>query len=97
MCDASNHTIGAVLGQRVRRDPHVIYYVSRMLDSTQSNYTTTDKELFAIVFALEKFRSILLGTNVIVYSDNETLKYLLSKKDANQGSQSGYSYYKNLT
>ncbi|KAL0463207.1 UNVERIFIED_CONTAM: hypothetical protein Slati_0208300 [Sesamum latifolium] len=81
MCDASNHAVGAVLGHRVGRDPHVIYYVSRMLDSTQSNYTTTKKELLAIVFALEKFRPYLL-TKVIVYFDHAALKYLLSKKDA---------------
>ncbi|KAL0374002.1 UNVERIFIED_CONTAM: Retrovirus-related Pol polyprotein from transposon opus, partial [Sesamum radiatum] len=56
--------------------------VSRMLDSAQSNYTTTKKELLAIVFALEKFRPYLLGTKVIVYSDHAALKYLLSKKDA---------------
>ncbi|KAL0408192.1 UNVERIFIED_CONTAM: Retrovirus-related Pol polyprotein from transposon.6 [Sesamum radiatum] len=82
MCDASNHAIGAVLGQRVGKDPHAIYYVSRMLDGAQSNYTTTEKELLAIVFALEKFRPYLLGTKVIVYSDHAALKYLLSKKDA---------------
>ncbi|KAL0286071.1 UNVERIFIED_CONTAM: Retrovirus-related Pol polyprotein from transposon.6, partial [Sesamum radiatum] len=82
MCDASNHAVGAILGQRVVRDPHAIYYVSRMLDSAQSNYTTTEKELLAIVFALEKFRPYLLGTKVIVYSDHAALKYLLSKKDA---------------
>ncbi|KAL2228950.1 UNVERIFIED_CONTAM: Retrovirus-related Pol polyprotein from transposon 17.6 [Sesamum indicum] len=82
MCDASNHAIGAVLGQRVGKDPHVIYYASRMLDNTQSNYTTTEKELLAVVFALEKFRSYLLGTKVIVYSDHAALRYLLSKKDA---------------
>ncbi|KAL0294766.1 UNVERIFIED_CONTAM: hypothetical protein Scaly_3116200 [Sesamum calycinum] len=43
MCDASNHAIGAVLGQRIGKDSHVIYYASRMLDNTQSNYTTTEK------------------------------------------------------
>ncbi|KAL0413442.1 UNVERIFIED_CONTAM: Retrovirus-related Pol polyprotein from transposon.6 [Sesamum radiatum] len=53
-----------------------------MLDGAQSNYTTTEKELLAIVFALEKFRPYLLGTKVIVYSDHAALKYLLSKKDA---------------
>ncbi|KAL2226255.1 UNVERIFIED_CONTAM: Retrovirus-related Pol polyprotein from transposon, partial [Sesamum indicum] len=84
MCDASNHAIGAVLGQRVGKDPHVIYYASRMLDNTQSNYTTTEKELLAVVFALEKFRSYLLGTKVIVYSDHAALRYLLSKKDQSQ-------------
>ncbi|KAL2228571.1 UNVERIFIED_CONTAM: Retrovirus-related Pol polyprotein from transposon 17.6 [Sesamum indicum] len=82
MCDASNHAIGAVLGQRVGKDPHVIYYASRMLDNTQSNYTTTEKELLAVVFALEKFCSYLLGTKVIVYSDHAAFRYLLSKKDA---------------
>ncbi|KAL0287291.1 UNVERIFIED_CONTAM: Retrovirus-related Pol polyprotein from transposon.6 [Sesamum calycinum] len=43
MCDASNHAIGAVLGQMIGKDSHVIYYASRMLDNTQSNYTTTEK------------------------------------------------------
>ncbi|KAL0319773.1 UNVERIFIED_CONTAM: hypothetical protein Sradi_5238800 [Sesamum radiatum] len=81
MCDESNHVIGVVLGQRVGKDPHVIYYVSRMLDGAQSNYTTK-KELLAIIFALEKFRPYLLGTKVIVCSDHAALKYLLSKKDA---------------
>ncbi|KAK4394161.1 Retrovirus-related Pol polyprotein from transposon.6, partial [Sesamum angolense] len=81
MCDASNHAIGAVLGQRIGKEPHVIYYASRMLDNTQSNYTTTEKELLAVVFALEKFCHYLLGTKV-VFSDHAALKYLLSKKEA---------------
>ncbi|KAK4411844.1 Retrovirus-related Pol polyprotein from transposon.6 [Sesamum angolense] len=82
ICDASNHAIGAVLGQRIGKEPHVIYYASRMLDNTQSNYTTTEKELLAVVFALEKFRHYLLGTKVVVFSDHAALKYLLSKKEA---------------
>ncbi|KAL0433097.1 UNVERIFIED_CONTAM: Retrovirus-related Pol polyprotein from transposon.6 [Sesamum latifolium] len=82
MCDASNHAIGVVLGQKIEKDPHVIYYASRMLDNTQSNYTTTEKELLAVVFALEKFCHYLLGTEVVVYSDHAVLKYLLLKKEA---------------
>ncbi|PIN21706.1 DNA-directed DNA polymerase [Handroanthus impetiginosus] len=82
MCDASNYAVGAVLGQRIGKTPHVIYYASRTLDNAQSNYLTTEKELLAIIFALEKFRSYLLGTKVIVYSDHAALKYLLSKKKA---------------
>ncbi|PIN01369.1 DNA-directed DNA polymerase [Handroanthus impetiginosus] len=82
MCDASNYAVGAVLGQRIGKTPHVIYYASRTLDNAQSNYSTTEKELLAIIFALEKFRSYLLGTKVIVYSDHAALKYLLSKKEA---------------
>ena len=66
MCDASDYVVGAVLGQRIGKNLHVIAYASRMLDGAQCNYHTTEKELFAVVFALEKFRSYLLGTKVIV-------------------------------
>ena len=82
MCDASDFAIGAVLGQRVNKCPVVIYYASRTLNEAQMNYTTTEKELLAIVFALEKFRSYLLGSKIIIYSDHSALRYLLSKKDA---------------
>lgn len=82
MCDASNFAVGAVLGQRVDKKSHVIYYASRTLNPAQSNYTTTEKELLAIVFALDKFRSYLLGSKVVVYSDHAALKYLLAKKES---------------
>ena len=46
------------------------------------NYSTTEKELLAVVFALDKFRSYILSSLVVVFTDHATLKYLLSKKDA---------------
>ena len=55
MCDASDYAVGAVLGQRVDRIPHVIYYASMTLNDAQLNYSTTEKEILAVVFALEKF------------------------------------------
>ncbi|CAN6552090.1 unnamed protein product [Malus baccata var. baccata] len=82
MCDASDYAIGAVLGQRRNKQPHVIHYASRTLNDAQLNYSTTEKELLAVVFALDKFRLYLLGTKVIVYSDHAALKYLLTKKEA---------------
>ncbi|CAN6573569.1 unnamed protein product [Malus baccata var. baccata] len=82
MCDAYDYAIGAVLGQRRNKQPHVIHYASRTLNDAQLNYSTTEKELLAVVFALDKFRSYLLGTKVIVYSDHAALKYLLTKKEA---------------
>jgi hypothetical protein len=52
------------------------------LTRPQLNYATMEKELLAVVFAIEKFRSYLVGTKVIVYRDHAALKYLLMKKDA---------------
>ncbi|CAN6567578.1 unnamed protein product [Malus baccata var. baccata] len=82
MCDASDYALGAVLGQRKDKRPHVIYYASRTLNDAQLNYSTTEKELLAVVFALDKFRSYLIGTKVIVFTDHAALKYLLTKKEA---------------
>ncbi|RVW62104.1 Retrovirus-related Pol polyprotein from transposon 17.6 [Vitis vinifera] len=59
MCDASDFAIGAVLGQREDGKPYVIYYASKTLNEAQRNYTTTEKELLAVVFALDKFRAYL--------------------------------------
>ncbi|KAL5560543.1 hypothetical protein UlMin_036754 [Ulmus minor] len=61
MCDASDYAIGAVLGQRKGKLLHVIYYASRTLTDAQLNYATTEKELLAVVFAFDKFRSYLIG------------------------------------
>ncbi|RDX72688.1 hypothetical protein CR513_47783, partial [Mucuna pruriens] len=84
MCNASNSTIEAVLNQRARvnHSVHVIAYASITMDPAQQNYTTSEKELLAIVFALEKFRSYLLGSKIIVFSDHAALRYLLKKPDA---------------
>ena len=81
MCDASIHAVGAVLGQRVDKKPVAIYYASKTLGGAQVNYSTTEKELLAIVFALEKFRSYLLGSKVIIFTDHAALKFLLNKKE----------------
>ena len=77
MCDASDFAIGAVLGQRYDGKPYVIYYASKTLNEAQRNYTTTKKELLAVVFALDKFRAYLVGSFIIVFTDHSTLKYLL--------------------
>ncbi|CAA7405269.1 unnamed protein product [Spirodela intermedia] len=82
MCDASNYAVGAVLGQRKESKPIVISYASKTISDAQLNYTTTEKELLAVVFSLERFRSYILGAKIIIYTDHAALKYLLNKKDA---------------
>ena len=66
MCDASGHAVGAMLGQKKRKVLHLIYYASKTLNSTQVSYTTTEKELLAVVFAVEKFRAYLFEAKVKV-------------------------------
>jgi len=82
MCDASDYAVGAVLGQRKEGKSYVIYYASRTLNSAQMNYTTTEKELLAVIFALDKFRSYLIGSSTIVFTDHAAVRYLMSKQDA---------------
>ncbi|KAL4335708.1 hypothetical protein GQ457_07G002730 [Hibiscus cannabinus] len=82
MCDASDYPVGAVLGQRKGKIFHPIYYASKTLNDAQVNYTTIEKEMLAVIFTFDKFRSYLIGTKVIVHTDHSTIKYLLSKKDA---------------
>ena len=82
MCDASDNVVGFALGKRKKCKPFVIYYASRTLHNAQMNYTTTEKKLLAVIFALDKFRSYLISSSTIVYSDHVAVRYLMSKQDA---------------
>jgi hypothetical protein len=82
MCDASDYVASAVLGQTKNKKHHVITYTSKTLTGAQLNYATIEKELLAVLFAIDKFRSHLVGAKVIIYTNYAALKYLLTKKDA---------------
>ncbi|RVX16166.1 Retrovirus-related Pol polyprotein from transposon 297 [Vitis vinifera] len=62
------------LAKREDGKPYVIYYASKTLNEAQRNYTTTEKELLAVVFALDKFRAYLVGFSIIVFIDHSALK-----------------------
>lgn len=62
MYDVSDFAIGFVLGQLREKLFMAIYYASRTLNVAQVNYTTTETELLAAVFAFDKFRPYLLGS-----------------------------------
>ncbi|KAK1620133.1 hypothetical protein QYE76_025650 [Lolium multiflorum] len=82
MCDASDFAVGAVLGQRVDKKLNVIHYASKTLDAAQRNYATTEKELLAVVFACDKFRSYIVDSKVTIHTDHAAIRYLMEKKDA---------------
>nr|GEX63399.1 reverse transcriptase domain-containing protein [Tanacetum cinerariifolium] len=81
-CDASDFAICAVFGQRHEKHFKPIHYASKTMTDAESNYTTTKKEMLAVVYAFEKFQSYLIMNKSIMHTDHFTLKYLFAKKDA---------------
>ena len=81
MCDASDFTMGAVLGQKYEKVFKSIYYASKTFNEAQENYSTTEKEMLAIVFTCEKFRPYILGSLNVIHTDHEAIKYLMTKKE----------------
>ena len=82
MCDASDYVMGDVLGQRTEKIFKAIYYVNKTFNEAQENYSTTEKEMLAMVFAFGKFRPYILGSHVLIHTNHTTIKYLMAKKDA---------------
>nr|GEX92366.1 reverse transcriptase domain-containing protein [Tanacetum cinerariifolium] len=73
---------GAVLGQRHEKHFKPIHYASKTVNDAETNYTTTEKEMLAVVYAFENFLSYLIMNKSIVHTDHSALKYLFAKKDA---------------
>ena len=82
MCDASDFALGAVLGQSIDKHFWPIYYASKTLNPAQENYTTTEKELLAVVYTFDKFRPYLVLSKTTVFTDHSAIKYLFAKQDA---------------
>ena len=78
--DASSYALGAVLLQGKDEEEHPIEYASRLLTSAERNYSTTEREALAVVWAVNKFRGYIDGSEVIVASDHQPLRWLMSLK-----------------
>nr|GFC52876.1 putative reverse transcriptase domain-containing protein [Tanacetum cinerariifolium] len=77
-----DYAVGAVLGQRIEKHFRPIHYASKTMNQAEANYTTSEKEMLAVVYAFEKFHSYLIMNKSIVYIGHSALKYLFAKKDA---------------
>nr|GEV47027.1 reverse transcriptase domain-containing protein [Tanacetum cinerariifolium] len=77
--------VGDVLGQKDGKNFHLIYFVSKTLNPAQQKYTVTEKELTAVVFAFEKFKSYLILSKTIIHTDHSALRHLFKKQDAKPG------------
>nr|GEY53815.1 reverse transcriptase domain-containing protein [Tanacetum cinerariifolium] len=82
ICDAIDFYIGAVLGQRQEKYFRPIQYASKTMTKAESNYTTTEKEMLAVMYAFKKFQSYLIMNKSIMYTDHSALKYIFAKKDS---------------
>ena len=82
MCDVNDYAMLAILGQRTEKIFRAIYYTSKTFNEAQENYSTTEKEMLAMVSPYEKFRPYILGSHVIIHTDHAAIQYLMEKKDA---------------
>lgn len=78
--DASNYALGAVLVQGEGPEEHPVEYASRLLTAAERNYSTTEREALAVVWALTKFRGYIDSLPVTVVTDHQALKWLMSLK-----------------
>jgi hypothetical protein len=78
--DASSYAIGAVLVQGEAAEEHPVEYASRLLTAAEQNYSTTEREALAVIWALNKFRGYIESSPVTVVTDHQALRWLLSLK-----------------
>nr|GEX54287.1 reverse transcriptase domain-containing protein [Tanacetum cinerariifolium] len=88
--------LGAVLGQKDGKNFHPVYFASKTLNPAQQKYTVTEKELMAIIFAFDKFKSNLILSKTIVHTDHSALRHSFKSKMLNHTLFDGFYSYKNL-
>ena len=79
--DASDIGVGGVLSQIQGEETRVLAYASKKLDVHQTRYSTTRKELLAVITFITQFRHYLLGQKFILRTDHSSLRWLFSFKD----------------
>jgi hypothetical protein len=79
--DACAYGLGAVLAQEYDGKKFVVAYASRTLSPTERNYSATEREALAIVWATKHFRPYIEGMEIIIRTDCQALQWLKESKD----------------
>lgn len=82
--DASDKAIGAVLSQTTEQGERPISFISKSLSKTEEDYATNEKELLAIVWALNSLRNFIYGAKIKIYTDHLPLTFAVSPKNSNK-------------
>ena len=79
--DASGYALGAIISQKVEKDSLPITYASQQMNKAEQNYSTTERECLAVVWAVKHFRCYLYGWKITIITDHWPLKWLMNVKD----------------
>jgi hypothetical protein len=71
------------LGQEENHLPYAIYFISKNMSPAELNYTVTEKEFLAVIYAINKFRHYITGYSNFFHTDHSTIKYLMNKSVTN--------------
>ena len=82
--DASDHSIGAVLSQKIDGFDHPVAYLSKTLNGAERNYCSSEKEMLAALIAMDHFRPYLISKKFILQSDCEPLRYMKTRQNPGQ-------------
>jgi hypothetical protein len=92
-CDASGITIGVILSQ----DNRPVDYFSEKLNDAKGKYSTYDKEFYAVIQALKKWRHYLIPKEFVLYSDNQALQFITRQENLNQRHAKWVEFMQNFT
>ena len=81
--DASDTTIGGVLGKKEDQQSYAIYFVSKNLSPAELNYTVIEKEFLVVVHAINKFHHYITGYEVFIHIDHYVIRFLMNKTITN--------------